>query len=207
MFEWMKSNTEEKTKQQDVKPFKSVKQMGEPELFDATFNRLVDLDKADNDDLDEILHYVRKVFLHISVVAMRQFLDPEVGFKRTGNFGSRDMEQCISDCSNLELDINHPIFNKCPVKLSLSRSTIADDPTLFFYLSTTEYNKDKLEKVRLFNDPETDELISRYDTRIARDNEPVTDTHPQEETGLYIKRFIYSFDYVAAKVSWTVRKR
>lgn len=207
MFEWMKSNTEEKTKQQNVKPFKSVKQMGEPELFDATFNRLVDLDKADNDDLDEILHYVRKVFLHISVVAMRQFLDPEVGFKRTGNFGSRDMEQCISDCSNLELDINHPIFNKCPVKLSLSRSTIADDPTLFFYLSTTEYNKDKLEKVRLFNDPKKDELISRYDTRIARDNEPVTDTDPQEETGLYIKRFIYSFDYVAAKVSWTVRKR
>lgn len=207
MFEWMKSNTEEKTKQQDVKPSKSVKQMGEPELFDATFNRLVELDKADNDDLDELLHYVRKVFLHISVVAMRQFLDPEVGFKRTGNFGSRDMEQCISDCSNLELDINHPIFNKCPVKLSLSRSTIADDPTLFFYLSTTEYNKDKLEKVRLFNDPETDELISRYDTRIARDNEPVTDTDPQEETGLYIKRFIYSFDYVAAKVSWTVRKR
>lgn len=207
MFEWMKSNTEEKTKQQDVKPFKSVKQMGEPELFDATFNRLVDLDKADDDDLDEILHYVRKVFLHISVVAMRQFLDPEVGFKRTGNFGSRDMEQCISDCSNLELDINHPIFNKCPVKLSLSRSTIADDPTLFFYLSTTEYNKDKLEKVRLFNDPKKDELISRYDTRIARDNEPVTDTDPQEETGLYIKRFIYSFDYVAAKVSWTVRKR
>ena len=207
MFEWMKSNTEEKTKQQDVKLFKSVKQMGEPELFDATFNRLVDLDKADNDDLDEILHYVRKVFLHISVVAMRQFLDPEVGFKRTGNFGSRDMEQCISDCSNLELDINHPIFNKCPVKLSLSRSTIADDPTLFFYLSTTEYNKDKLEKVRLFNDPKKDELISRYDTRIARDNEPVTDTDPQEETGLYIKRFIYSFDYVAAKVSWTVRKR
>ena len=207
MFEWMKSNTEEKTKQQDVKPFKSVKQMGEPELFDATFNRLVDLDKADNDDLDEFLHYVRKVFLHISVVAMRQFLDPEVGFKRTGNFGSRDMEQCISDCSNLELDINHPIFNKCPVKLSLSRSTIADDPTLYFYLSTTEYNKDKLEKVRLFNDPKKDELISRYDTRIARDNEPVTDTDPQEETGLYIKRFIYSFDYVAAKVSWTVRKR
>ena len=207
MFEWMKSNTEEKTKQQDVKPFKSVKQMGEPELFDATFNRLVDLDKADNDDLDEILHYVRKVFLHISVVAMRQFLDPEIGFKRTGNFGSRDMEQCISDCSNLELDINHPIFNKCPVKLSLSRSTIADDPTLFFYLSTTEYNKDKLEKVRLFNDPKKDELISRYDTRIARDNEPVTGTDPQEETGLYIKRFIYSFDYVAAKVSWTVRKR
>lgn len=207
MFEWMKSNTEEKTKQQDVKPFKSVKQMGEPELFDATFNRLVDLDKADNDDLDEFLHYVRKVFLHISVVAMRQFLDPEVGFKRTGNVGSRDMEQCISDCSNLELDINHPIFNKCPVKLSLSRSTIADDPTLFFYLSTTEYNKDKLEKVRLFNDPKKDELISRYDTRIARDNEPVTDTDPQEETGLYIKRFIYSFDYVAAKVSWTVRKR
>lgn len=207
MFEWMKSNTEEKTKQQDVKPFKSVKQMCEPELFDATFNRLVDLDKADNDDLDEFLHYVRKVFLHISVVAMRQFLDPEVGFKRTGNFGSRDMEQCISDCSNLELDINHPIFNKCPVKLSLSRSTIADDPTLFFYLSTTEYNKDKLEKVRLFNDPKKDELISRYDTRIARDNEPVTDTDPQEETGLYIKRFIYSFDYVAAKVSWTVRKR
>lgn len=207
MFEWMKSNTEEKTKQQDVKPFKSVKQMGEPELFDATFNRLVDLDKADNDDLDELLRYVRKVFLHISVVAMRQFLDPEVGFKRTGNFGSRDMEQCISDCSNLELDINHPIFNKCPVKLSLSRSTIADDPTLFFYLSTTEYNKDKLEKVRLFNDPKKDELISRYDTRIARDNEPVTDTDPQEETGLYIKRFIYSFDYVAAKVSWTVRKR
>lgn len=207
MFEWMKSNTEEKTKQQDVKPFKSVKQMGEPELFDAAFNRLVDLDKADNDDLDEFLHYVRKVFLHISVVAMRQFLDPEVGFKRTGNVGSRDMEQCISDCSNLELDINHPIFNKCPVKLSLSRSTIADDPTLFFYLSTTEYNKDKLEKVRLFNDPKKDELISRYDTRIARDNEPVTDTDPQEETGLYIKRFIYSFDYVAAKVSWTVRKR
>lgn len=207
MFEWMKSNTEEKTKQQDVKPFKSVKQMCEPELFDATFNRLVDLDKADNDDLDEFLHYVRKVFLHISVVAMRQFLDPEVGFKRTGNFGSRDMEQCISDCSNLELDINHPIFNKCPVKLSLSRSTIADDPTLYFYLSTTEYNKDKLEKVRLFNDPKKDELISRYDTRIARDNEPVTDTDPQEETGLYIKRFIYSFDYVAAKVSWTVRKR
>lgn len=207
MFEWMKSNTEEKTKQQDVKPFKSVKQMGEPELFDATFNRLVDLDKADNDDLDEILHYVRKVFLHISVVAMRQFLDPEVGFKRTGNFGSRHMEQCISDCSNLELDINHPIFNKCPVKLSLSRSTIADDPTLFFNLSTTEYNKDKLEKVRLFNDPKKDELISRYDTRIARDNEPVTDTDPQEETGLYIKRFIYSVDYVAAKVSWTVRKR
>lgn len=207
MFEWMKSNTEEKTKQQDVKPFKSVKQMGEPELFDATFNRLVDLDKADDDDLDEFLHYVRKVFLHVSVVAMRQFLDPEVGFKRTGNFGSRDMEQCISDCSNLELDINHPIFNKCPVKLSLSRSTIADDPTLFFYLSTTEYNKDKLEKVRLFNDPKKDELISRYDTRIARDNEPVTDTDPQEETGLYIKRFIYSFDYVAAKVSWTVRKR
>lgn len=207
MFEWMKSNTEEKTKQQDVKPFKSVKQMCEPELFDATFNRLVDLDKADNDDLDEFLHYVRKVFLHISVVAMRQFLDPEVGFKRTGNFGSRDMEQCISDCSNLELDINHPIFNKCPVKLSLSRSTIADDPTLFFYLSTTEYNKDKLEKVRLFNDPKKDELISRYDTRIARDNEPVTDTDPQEKTGLYIKRFIYSFDYVAAKVSWTVRKR
>ena len=207
MFEWMKSNTEEKTKQQDVKPFKSVKQMGEPELFDAAFNRLVDLDKADNDDLDEFLHYVRKVFLHISVVAMRQFLDPEVGFKRTGNIGSRDMEQCISDCSNLELDINHPIFNKCPVKLSLSRSTIADDPTLYFYLSTTEYNKDKLEKVRLFNDPETDELISRYDTRIARDNEPVTDTDPQEETGLYIKRFIYSFDYDAAKVSWTVRKR
>lgn len=207
MFEWMKSNTEEKTKQQDVKPFKSVKQMCEPELFDAAFNRLVDLDKADNDDLDEFLHYVRKVFLHISVVAMRQFLDPEVGFKRTGNFGSRDMEQCISDCSNLELDINHPIFNKCPVKLSLSRSTIADDPTLFFYLSTTEYNKDKLEKVRLFNDPKKDELISRYDTRIARDNEPVTDTDPQEKTGLYIKRFIYSFDYVAAKVSWTVRKR
>lgn len=207
MFEWMKSNTEEKTKQQDVKPFKSVKQMGEPELFDAAFNRLVDLDKADNDDLDEFLHYVRKVFLHISVVAMRQFLDPEVGFKRTGNFGSRDMEQCISDCSNLELDINHPIFNKCPVKLSLSRSTIADDPTLYFYLSTTEYNKDKLEKVRLFNDPKKDELISRYDTRIARDNEPVTDTDSQEETGLYIKRFIYSFDYVAAKVSWTVRKR
>ena len=207
MFEWMKSNTEEKTKQQDVKPFKSVKQMGEPELFDAAFNRLVDLDKADNDDLDEFLHYVRKVFLHISVVAMRQFLDPEVGFKRTGNIGSRDMEQCISDCSNLELDINHPIFNKCPVKLSLSRSTIADDPTLYFYLSTTEYNKDKLEKVRLFNDPKKDELISRYDTRIARDNEPVTDTDPQEETGLYIKRFIYSFDYVAAKVSWTVRKR
>lgn len=207
MFEWMKSNTEEKTKQQDVKPFKSVKQMCEPELFDAAFNRLVDLDKADNDELDEFLHYVRKVFLHISVVAMRQFLDPEVGFKRTGNFGSRDMEQCISDCSNLELDINHPIFNKCPVKLSLSRSTIADDPTLFFYLSTTEYNKDKLEKVRLFNDPKKDELISRYDTRIARDNEPVTDTDPQEETGLYIKRFIYSFDYVAAKVSWTVRKR
>lgn len=207
MFEWMKSNTEEKTKQQDVKPFKSVKQMGEPELFDAAFNRLVDLDKADNDDLDEFLHYVRKVFLHISVVAMRQFLDPEVGFKRTGNFDSRDMEQCISDCSNLELDINHPIFNKCPVKLSLSRSTIADDPTLYFYLSTTEYNKDKLEKVRLFNDPKKDELISRYDTRIARDNEPVTDTDPQEETGLYIKRFIYSFDYVAAKVSWTVRKR
>lgn len=207
MFEWMKSNTEEKTKQQDVKPFKSVKQMCEPELFDAAFNRLVDLDKADNDELDEFLHYVRKVFLHISVVAMRQFLDPEVGFKRTGNFGSRDMEQCISDCSNLELDINHPIFNKCPVKLSLSRSTIADDPTLFFYLSTTEYNKDKLEKVRLFNDPKKDELISRYDTRIARDNEPVTDTDPQEKTGLYIKRFIYSFDYVAAKVSWTVRKR
>ena len=207
MFEWMKSNTEEKTKQQDVKPFKSVKQMGEPELFDAAFNRLVDLDKADNDDLDEFLHYVRKVFLHISVVAMRQFLDPEVGFKRTGNFGSRDMEQCISDCSNLELDINHPIFNKCPVKLSLSRSTIADDPTLYFYLSTTEYNKDKLEKVRLFNDPKKDELISRYDTRIARDNEPVTDTDPQEKTALYIKRFIYSFDYVAAKVSWTVRKR
>ena len=207
MFEWMKSNTEEKTKQQDVKPFKSVKQMGEPELFDAAFNRLVDLDKADNDDLDEFLHYVRKVFLHISVVAMRQFLDPEVGFKRTGNFGSRDMEQCISDCSNLELDINHPIFNKCPVKLSLSRSTIADDPTLYFYLSTTEYNKDKLEKVRLFNDPKKDELISRYDTRITRDNEPVTDTDPQEETGLYIKRFIYSFDYVAAKVSWTIRKR
>ena len=207
MFEWMKSNTEKKTKQEDGKLFKTVKQMGEPELFDATFNRLVDLDKADNDDLDEILHYVRKVFLHISVVAMRQFLDPEVGFKRTGNFGSRDMEQCISDCSNLELDINHPIFNKCPVKLSLSRSTIADDPTLFFYLSTTEYNKDKLEKVRLFNDPKKDELISRYDTRIARNNEPVTDTDPQEETGLYIKRFIYSFDYVAAKVSWTVRKR
>lgn len=207
MFEWMKSNTEEKTKQQDVKPFKSVKQMGEPELFDAAFNRLVDLDRADNDDLDEILHYVRKVFLHISVVAMRQFLDPEVGFKRTGNFGSRDMEQCISDCSNLELDINHPIFNKCPVKLSLSRSTIADDPTLFFYLSTTEYNKDKLEKVRLFNDPKKDELISRYDTRIARDNEPVTDTDPQEETGLYIKRFRYCSDYDAASVSWTVCRR
>ena len=207
MFEWMKSNTEEKTKQQDVKPSKSVKQMGEPELFDAAFNRLVDLDKADNDDLNEFLHYVRKVFLHISVVRMRQFLDPFGVFKRTGYFGSRDMEQCISDCSNLELDINHPIFNKCPVKLSLSRSTIADDPTLFFYLSTTEYNKDKLEKVRLFNDPKKDELISRYDTRIARDNEPVTDTDPQEETGLYIKRFIYSFDYVAAKVSWTVRKR
>ena len=207
MFEWMKSNTEEKTKQQDVKPSKSVKQMGEPELFDAAFNRLVDLDRADNDDLDELLHYVRKVFLHISVVAMRQFLDPEVGFKRTGNFGSRHMEQCISDCSNLELDINHPIFNKCPVKLSLSRSTIADDPTIFFYLTATKDNKDKLEKVRLFNDPETDELISRYDTRINRGNESVTGTDPQEETGLYIRRFSYGSDYDAATVSWTVCRR
>lgn len=207
MFEWMKSNTEEKTKQQDVKPSKSVKQMGEPELFDAAFNRLVDLDRADNDDLDEFLHYVRKVFLHISVVAMRQFLDPEVGFKRTGDFGLRHMEQYISDCSNLELDINHPIFNKCPVKLSLSRSTIADDPTIFFYLFTTEDNKDKLEKVRLFNDPETDELISRYDTRIARGNEPVTGTDPKEETGLYIGRFNYCFDYDAVTASWTVCRR
>ena len=81
------------------------------------------------------------------------------------------------------------------------------NPTIFFYLTTTKDNKDKLEKVRLFNDPETDELISRYDTRINRGNESITGTDPQEETGLYIRRFSYGSDYDAATVSWTVCRR
>ena len=200
----MKSNTEDKENEKKAVAEKPIKQMSDHELFDAAFNRLVDLDRKDDTDLDELLAYVAEVFQHISIVAMRQFLDPEVEFKRTGSFDLRHMEQFISDCSNLELDVNRPIFNNCPVKLRLYLSTVTDNPNICFQLITTEDYKDKLERVTLFNDPVKNELIEHYDVRVKTRGKLPTASDSNAANSIVIDKFRYTSDYYAAKISWTV---
>ena len=205
MFEWMKSDTEDKKNEKKTVAEKPIKQMSDHELFDAAFNRLVDLDRKDDTDLDELLAYVAEVFQHISIVAMRQFLDPEVEFKRTGSFDLRHMEQFISDCSNLELDVNRPIFNNCPVKLSLYRGAITDDPVIYFQLITTEDYKYKPERVTLFNDPVKNELIEHYDVRVKTRGKLPTASDSNAENGIVIDKFRYTTSrYDGAKISWIV---